>query len=597
MKKTTNLAIALILFSGFTFYFTSCVKQDFDAPPIGQIPVGEILTIDDLRQIYADSGKYTFTDDYSVYANVTMDGGSGNIYKSAYIQDPTGAVNLHLDDAGGTTVGDSIRLYLKNTTLNDYAGLLQVDFVNNDSNLIIIANERFVQPTIVTIPEIQSGTFESMLIKLDEVQFINADLGRTYADESQSGNRLLEDCDENSVIVRTSNYANFAYDTLASGKGSLTAIASIFNGDWQLTIRTTQEVNLTGERCDGGGGGPIDPVDEINENFDEVIDYTDVALDGWFNINVKGDRKWQGKEYQNNKYAQSTGYNSGAAELETWLITPPVTMNENKVLTFLSAKAYWEHSGNNGLTVWASTDFDGTNVTSATWTQLDANIASSSDPDNDWIFSGTVDLSQFDKNTFIGFKYLGSETESTSFRLDDIIVTAGGGGNNGVTSINEDFEGQTNYEDIDIFGWDNIALTGSRAWQGKDFESNIYAQATSYNSGEENVSWLITIKIDLDAMNSPKLVFETAQAYWAHDGLTVFISTDYNGSNIEGATWNVLDCNIAGQSDPDHDWVSSGIVDLSSYSGAGYVAFRYEGNGNTTETTSYRIDNLLLYDE
>jgi len=469
--------------------------------------------------------------------------------------------------------------------------------VSNDSNIIIIANGKFIEPTLVTIPEVESGDYESMLVKLEDVQFSKADLDKTYADESQSGNRILEDCNDNSVIVRTSNYANFAYDTIAQGKGDFTAIASVFNSDWQLTIRTTQEVNLTGERCDGGGGGPIDPVDEINEGFDDAEDYTDIALDGWLNVNIVGDRRWQGKTYQSEKYAQATGYNSGAAELESWLITPPVTMNEDKVLTFLSAKAYWAHAGNNGLTVWASTDFDGTNVNAANWTQLDANVASSSDPDNDWIESGAISLSQFNQNTFIGFKYVGSETESTSFRLDDIVVTAGGGGNNGVTSINEDFEGQTDYEDINILGWDNEALVGSRAWQGKEFDANLYAQATSYNSGEENVCWLITVKIDLDAMSSPKLVFETAQAYWAHDGLTVYISTDYNGSNIESATWEVLDCNLAGQSDPDHEWVSSGIVDLSSYSGSGYIGYKYEGNGNGASTTSYRIDNIVLYDE
>jgi hypothetical protein len=98
-------------------------------------------------------------------------------------------------------------------------------------------------------------------------------------------------------------------------------------------------------------------------------------------------------------------------------------------------------------------------------------------------------------------------------------------------------------------------------------------------------------------MSSPKFTFESATAYWEHDGLTVYISTDFNGSNISGATWEELSCNLAGEDDENYDWVDSGIIDLSGYSGTGYVAFKYYGNGNTGLTTSYLIDNVLLYDD
>ncbi len=591
MKTVIKFLSFSILLS---FLFTNCVKEDFDRPPISSIPIGNVLTIADLIQIYNQVEDTVFTTDNSVYATVTMDDRSGNIYRNAYIQDGTGAINLHLNEPGGLSIGDSIRVYLKNCILSEYSGLLQIDNVHNDSNIIIIANRQYIEPETVTIPEILTGNYESHLIKLNDVQFAEYELGKTYAKTDESTNRILEDCDFNTLIVRTSSYANFAEDLLPEGKGSLIACVGRYNDDWQLYIRTVTEVDLNGERCNGGGG--VTPVDEIHEYFDDAVNYEDINIEGWVNAMITGDRRWQGKEYNTEKYAQATGYNSGLSEMVTWLITPPVKTDNDNKLSFLSAKAYWEHQSDNGLTVWASTDFDGENIETATWVELNARIANENDPDHEWIESGEIDLSAFPDYCYIGFKYFGSETESTSFRLDDIVVASSGGGTGGVTSIDEDFEGQQNYEDIYIEGWLNAMTTGNRMWQGKEYDANLYAQATSYNSGEQNVCWLITPEIDLDAMTNPRFEFESAQAYWLHDGLEVIISTDFDGVNIDDATWVDLDAVIADQDDPDHEWIPSGQIDLSGYSGSAYIGFKYTGS-DPDETTSYRIDNVKLYEE
>ncbi|MCK4361459.1 MAG: hypothetical protein KAV70_06915, partial [Bacteroidales bacterium] len=133
MKRTIIKLAAISVLFGVASCFTSCVKQDFDEPPMYKIPIGKVLTIAEVRQIYYDSSNYTFKEDYSVYAIVTMDGSSGNIYKSAYVQDATGAINLHLKEPGGLRVGDSIRVYLKNCIVSDYSELIQIDNVQNDS--------------------------------------------------------------------------------------------------------------------------------------------------------------------------------------------------------------------------------------------------------------------------------------------------------------------------------------------------------------------------------------------------------------------------------------------------------------------------------
>jgi hypothetical protein len=175
----------------------------------------------------------------------------------------------------------------------------------------------------------------------------------------------------------------------------------------------------------------------------------------------------------------------------------------------------------------------------------------------------------------------------------ELVYPTGGGG---VSSIDEDFQTQVTYEDISIPGWLNINEIGSRKWLGKEYDLNKYAQATSYNSEEENVCWLITPKIALIEMDSPVFSFESAQAFWTHDCFSIIISTDFDGSDLSAAIWTPLDCIIANQNDPSHEWIPSGLIDLSTYYGYAYIAFRYEGNDNTGETTSYMVDNVLLVD-
>ena len=597
MKKANNIFAGFLAALSMVIVLSGCVKNDYDDPPSSSVPFDptKILTIQEVKQIFADSGEYKFNDIYSVYATVTMDDALGNIYKSAYVQDNNEGIDLYLN-ASGLYQGDSIRIMLKGSMVSMYHELMQIQDLHVDSSIVKLKTLVNIEPKLVTIADIYTGEYQSKIIKLEGVQFVQGDLGKTYADAVglQSENRTLETCDGSTIIVRTSGYATFAGEKLPTGKGSIIAIASVYDSDMQLVIRRMSEVNLTGERCDGGD---ITPVDEIHEYFDGATPYEDIAIEGWYNIIQEGNRKWQGKEFNTDKYAQATGYNSELSEMITWLITPPVKMDEAKILTFVSAKAYWEHTSDDPFTIWASTDFDGLDVTAATWTQLSANIPDENSPDNDWIESGDVDLSGFSENVFIAFKYVGSDTESTSFRIDDVVVsTSGGGGGEGVTSIDENFQTQVNYEDINISGWLNLNEIGSRKWQGKEFESEIYAQATSYNSGEENVSWLITPKIALDEMNSPKFSFESAQAYWVHNGFSVLISIDFDGSDLTAATWTPLDCIIAGQNDPDHEWINSGVIDLSSYSGYAYIGFKYEGS-DPSQTTSYRVDNVLLVDE
>ncbi|MEJ2595118.1 MAG: DUF5689 domain-containing protein [bacterium] len=558
--------------------------------------------------------RIQITDTVVIEATVTATDQSGNLYKALMIQDDYGGIELKINDYDLFNlfpVGQKIIVNCQMLYLDAYADVVQLGSVyveddeekfggiqpqDLDFHVEKVSGGFPVQPTVVTIPELKNDMI-GMLIQLNDAEFIESELGLSYAETTASANRTLSDCDQHTVVVRTSNYADFAGETLAQGNGEFVAILGAYYDTYQLLIRSLTDLNLTGERCDGGGGETIPPVDFVNEPFNDVIDYENVNLDGWTNVLKTGNRLWQGKSFSGNKYAQATAYNSSLDEMETWLITPPViNTSGDMVLQFLSAMAYWEHGSGKPLTLLATTDYDGTNFETSNWTEITATLAGPSDENYAWVESGEIPLSNFVGNVSVAFRYTGSDTESTSIQIDDVMITSGGGGNDGVTSLDEDFEDHNDYDPVSISGWLNLALQGSRTWQARAFDNNIYAQATAYNSGEVNETWLITPKINLDGMVNPVFEFDNAQAYWEHDGLTVLISTDFNGSDVSAATWIPLDCNIAGEQTPDHEWVFSGSISLSSFSGQAYIAFRYIGEDGD-EDTNYRVDNVKLYDE
>lgn len=584
LKLTAILATGLIIFTG-------CIKNDFDEPPQTDIPVGAKLTVAQLRALF-NGEPHKFTGDTSVYGYIVMDESTGNIYKSAYLQDSTGAINLHLQASGGLYEGDYVRLYMKGCVLSDYSGVLQVDSVNVDKNIIKQSTNNVIEPRLVTISQLNTGIYESQLIKLEGVQFADGELGNTWADPVNlySENRALEDCDGNTIVVRTSGYSEFAGEIIPEGNGTLIAVASEYNGEMQLYIRDPQELSMTGERC----GGPVlvDPVNEVNEAFNSVVDYEDVDISGWTNIYLVGNRKWQGKSFSGNKYVQATGYNSGLTALECWLITPPVINTaSDKKMSFKCAMAYWEHNaGNQPITVLASTNFDGTNVETATWTELSCDLPTSGSTNYEFIESGVISLAQFTGNVSIAFKYTGSATESTSIQIDDVIInlTGGGGGGGGDHILEANFDG----------GWDNfetISVTGTEVWERNNTYGINYtpcARMSGYSGGSHaNEDWLISPAMDLSSYSTVTLVYNTAMNY-SGDDIIVLISDDYDGGgDPSSATWTELGGTLSSGS---WEWTESGDVSLSDYAGASniYIAFKYISN--TSQSATWEVDNVTV---
>ncbi|MCD0469562.1 DUF5017 domain-containing protein [Flavobacterium sp. JAS] len=79
----------------------------------------------------------------------------------------------------------------------------------------------------------------------------------------------------------------------------------------------------------------------------------------------------------------------------------------------------------NALEVYISTNFDGSSITKAKWTKLEAKFPSLSTPSRQFISSGGIDLSSYSGNIHIAFKYIGSGKDKTlngAFMVDDVRI-------------------------------------------------------------------------------------------------------------------------------------------------------------------------------
>ena len=165
----------------------------------------------------------------------------------------------------------------------------------------------------------------------------------------------------------------------------------------------------------------------------------------------------------------------------------------------------------------------------------------------------------------------------------------------------ENFNSAVDNTNLDIAGWTNYAEEGSELWTEQVYSGNGYAEFTAYNTNESsNIGWLISPGIDMDAQSGEILNFQTEHAYpdFGHDPLEVFISTDWDGTEggVTLATWTSLDFTSSLEADYGswYTWTDSGDIDLSSYTGTAYIAFRYTGSDTSNMNTTIHVENVII---
>ncbi|MHA7841976.1 MAG: DUF5689 domain-containing protein [Winogradskyella sp.] len=465
INKLILLLIGLVVFNG-------CVEDDdFDTPNTSivepNIPETSKVQISALAgELSQEQGNTSldYTDEDTTYSytfnenDLFMEGyvvssdEGGNFFEEIIIQDnfenPTIGIKL-LIDVNPLFIryepGRKVYVKLNGLSVGITNGVLtlgalngnEVDKIPSASESDIIFRSSTIE-TLVPMPlEFSNFTDDktNLFVQLQDVQFnrnVVGDNAQTYASEESDefdGERILESCATGtSVIFSTSTFADFKGLTLPSGRGSMNAILTknFFGDTYNVVVNSPEDISLDGsDRCDpdflectgpSGGGSAI-----YSEDFEGFGGY---AAEGWTNVNVSGgSTTWITGSFSGSTYAQISGFNSNEDEINVWLVSPGVDM-DNTDGEEISFDIQTNFDNGEILSVLVSTDFTGDPLT-ATWEILDANIPSGpASGFGTFTGVGPINISCVDGTAYFAFLYEGSDPSATTrYHVDNIVVT------------------------------------------------------------------------------------------------------------------------------------------------------------------------------
>lgn len=470
MNKLFKL-MTVVLMAATAITFSAC-KKNFDNPPGAADPALVANTsIKTLKALHTTPGAYDIiTSDIIISGIVVADDKSGNFYKQLYIQDSTGGLQILLDANslyGTYPVGRKIFIKCNGLCISDYNKTIELGVKANVSGLPSIEGipstlinkyviggslNNPVVPIPVTLAQLGGTSATNMqdqyigsLITLSNYRF--TDPNGTYSDTSAykaTTNKFIDECGAGSLTLRTSAYANFAGVGLPQGRGTITAIYSVFGNTKQFIIRDTSDVKFTDAyAC------PLPPGTLLLEDFESytatsTFPYPAVTIPGWTNAAQAANEVWTSRIFSGNKYAYMSGFGTAQNTVTSWLVTKGVALTgTNKTLTFKTIQGFILTSFPGGtpvqadLKVMVSTNYTGTGnpwAPGVTWTDLTSQATlspgsmTSSFPSG-FTNSGNISLNAFTGTIYVAFRYDGADPAGTAsdktsaWEIDDIKIT------------------------------------------------------------------------------------------------------------------------------------------------------------------------------
>jgi len=378
--------IKFLLIPALFATLVSCVNgDDYGTPDLSS----ECVTLSPTKEVNEITSNATviateYTQNDVIEAYITSSDEGGNFYKTISMVSINGNVgfsmpidsyNLYTKFEPGRKVyvnliNRFINVQHSSTVIGSLYNNNTPDNPNDDTvgrisgveyqDVILRSCEKVDEETLVndfsSIAQALDNQHLHKIIEFDNVQFTDVSIGYNYFDKRLNANptwtatnHKITDADGNNITVRVSEFANFASQPIPSGNGKIRGVLTKFNSEFQLMIRTINDVKLTNPR-----------LNPILEDFESYTSGTNV-FSNYFNLSVQGTNDWFVGSFSGNKYLQARkGSSTGATRI---FFVMPYDFDAFTKVSFRSLYGYMSLTSTPIMKVYYSTNFNSANPT------------------------------------------------------------------------------------------------------------------------------------------------------------------------------------------------------------------------------------------
>lgn len=218
MKILQNITVLIII----SLTLVSCHEWDpvlkgkwEDVPKEDIVKLEPNITINELKKLYTAGQPYHIEKEYIIGGQVTTSDQAGNVYRSIYIQDQTGGIEVKIGKTGlynEYKLGQWVYIKLEGLTLGAYEGMLQIgledptgEYETAYIDLQYIINQHVfkgeigspVSPIILTDTDLMKEENMGKYVTLENLRYGNQIFCLIYPDQmgdkKSSSNRVFLD--------------------------------------------------------------------------------------------------------------------------------------------------------------------------------------------------------------------------------------------------------------------------------------------------------------------------------------------------------------------------------------------------------------------
>lgn len=444
--KITLIKFSLALTIALTT-FSSCVNNDhkYDVPTQG-ITTYDLVSNMSVATVNAaaTSTPVLYTADDIIEAYVTSSDETGNFYNSISFQtiptDNTAPIGFSVSVSlksymKGFTPGRKVYIKLNGLYTATANGSLIIGGLYNgaigripESNwqkylfpsAQIVTENSFVRT--VTLAQAATDVNINTLVDIDNVQFTDGSLTRTYYDVDSGGgatnHNIVSTTGGTTRYFRVSSYALFSKNNVPAGRGKIRGVMTKYGVDYQFIARYESDVMLSNPRSYNFSGA-------FTENFESYA-ANNKFFTNYLNFSTEGTKDWIVKS-SGGKFIEMSSYGGNLERNKSYFVVPVDFAAANN-LSFQVRAAFY--TGGLGLKIYRTSDYvPGAKISEATLYDITTNFSNLPTASGTvFVNAGTYAIpTSLTGNGYFVFEYSGTNKASgppltTNCDIDNIVV-------------------------------------------------------------------------------------------------------------------------------------------------------------------------------